>query len=86
MDSGSALAWHPVARVRARLMQQVLRFVARIYTVQYTELERVLPMRVGSATSQLDLPFLTPLPVAGFGRLQIGVPHWATSVITISSC
>ena len=27
----------------------------------------VLPMRVGSATSQLDLPSLTPLSVAGCG-------------------
>ena len=40
----------------------------------------VLPMRVGSATSQFDLPSLTPLSVAGCGRLQLGVPHWATSV------
>ena len=40
----------------------------------------VLPMRVRGATSQLDLPPLTPLSVAGCGRLQLGVPHWATSV------
>ena len=45
----------------------------------------VLPMRVGGATSQLDLPSLTPLSVAGCGRLQLGVPHWATSVITAIS-
>ena len=44
----------------------------------------VVPMRVGGATSQLDLPSLTPLSVAGCGRLQLGVPHWATSVITAS--
>ena len=31
-------------------------------------------------TSELDLPSLTPLSVAGCGRLQLGVPHWATSV------
>ena len=31
-------------------------------------------------TSQLDLPSLTPLSIAGCGRLQLGVPHWATSV------
>ena len=37
------------------------------------------------ATSQLNLPSLTPLSVAGCGRLQLGVPHWATSVITASS-
>ena len=29
--------------------------------------QRVLPMRVGGATSQLDLPSLTPLSVAGCG-------------------
>ena len=42
-------------------------------------------MTVGSATSQLDLPSLTPLSGADCGRLQLGVPHWATSVITASS-
>ena len=35
----------------------------------------VLPMWVGGATSQLDLPSLTLLSVAGCGRLQLGVPH-----------
>ena len=45
----------------------------------------VLPMWVGGATSQLDLQSLTPLSVAGCDRLQLGVPHWATSVITVSS-
>ena len=34
----------------------------------------------GGATSQLDVPSLTPLPVAGCGRQQLGAPHWATSV------
>ena len=37
-------------------------------------------MRVGGATSQLDLPSLTPLSVASCGRLQLGIPHWAASV------
>ena len=45
----------------------------------------VLPMRVGGATSQLYLQSLTPLSVAGCGPLQLGVPYWATSVITASS-
>ena len=40
----------------------------------------VLPMRVGGATSQLDLPSLTPLSVAGCGLLQLGLPQWAASV------
>ena len=40
----------------------------------------VLHIRVGGATSQLDLPSLTPLSAAGCGWLQLGVPHWAASV------
>ena len=32
-------------------------------------------MRVGGATSQLGLPSLTPLSVAGCGRLQLEVSH-----------
>ena len=31
-------------------------------------------------TSQLDFASLKPLSVAGCGRLQRGVPHWAASV------
>ena len=34
----------------------------------------VLSMSVGGAISQLDLPSLAPLSVAGYGRLQQGVP------------
>ena len=34
----------------------------------------------GGATNQLDLPSLTPLYLAGCGRLQLGVRHWDTSV------
>ena len=33
----------------------------------------------GGTTSQLYLPSQMPLSVAGCGRLQLGVPHWATS-------
>ena len=53
--------------------------VALIYTM-HDGAQGVLPMRVGGATSQLDLPFLTPLSVAGCGWLQLGVPNWAASV------
>ena len=35
---------------------------------------------MGGATGQLDLPYLTPLSVAGCGRLQLGAQHLATSV------
>ena len=34
----------------------------------------------GGTTSQLDQPSLTPLSVAGCGRRQLGVSHWASSV------
>ena len=30
--------------------------------------------------TKFDLPSLTPLSVAGCGRLQLGVAHFATSV------
>ena len=42
--------------------------------------QEILPIRVERATSLFDLPFLTPLSVAGSGQLQLGVPHRATSV------
>ena len=34
----------------------------------------------GVTASQLYLPSLTPLSIAGCGRLQLGAAHWATSV------
>ena len=37
-------------------------------------------MGVGLTASQLDVLSLTPLSVAGCGRLQLRVAHWATSV------
>ena len=40
----------------------------------------VLPMSVIGAASQLDLPSLTTLFVAGCARLQLRVQYWATSV------
>ena len=53
--------------------------VALIYTM-HEGAQGVLPMRVGSATSQLDLLSLTSLSVGGCGQLQLGVPSWAASV------
>ena len=47
--------------------------------------QEVLPIKVGDAACQLDLPSLTPLSVAICGRLQLGPPYWATSIITASS-
>ena len=52
--------------------------VALIYTMH--EALRGNAMRVGGATSDLDLPSLTPFSVAGCGWLQLRVQHWATSV------
>ena len=40
----------------------------------------VLLIWVVGATSQLDLPSLMPLSVAGLGRMQLGVSHWSTLV------
>ena len=34
----------------------------------------------GVTATQLDLPSLMPLSVAGYGLLQLGAAHWATSV------
>ena len=51
----------------------------RIINKENTNIEKHHPT-VENATSQLDLPSLTPLFVAGCGLLQLGVPHWATSV------
>ena len=53
---------------------------APIYTMYEALDHEVLPMRVGDATSKLELPCLMALSVAGCGRLQLGVLHWATSV------
>ena len=36
--------------------------------------------RIGECASQLDLPSLTPLSVAGSGRLRLGVVNCSTSV------
>ena len=40
----------------------------------------VLQCEVYGSASQLNLSFLTPLVVAGCGRVQLGAAHWATSV------
>ena len=41
----------------------------------------VLPYKGWLVTaSQLDLPSLTPFSVTGYGRLQLRVADWATSV------
>ena len=83
--TGSALVWHARGRAfQSRLVQQVLRFVGSVNTVQYVDLRGTAHEGRG-ATSQLDIQSLTPLSVAGCGRLQLGVLHWPTSVITAST-
>ena len=75
---------HILARWLPRMLKLQGRFpeAALIHTIctRRSAGTQVLPIRVGVATSQLDLPSLSPLSVAGRGRLQLGVPHWATSV------
>ena len=51
---------------------------ALIYTMH--EVLRGTANKGGGANGQLDLPSLMPLSVAGCGRLQLGIPHWAASV------
>ena len=58
--------------------RSILAEAALIYTM-HAALEGTAHEGAG-ATRKLDLPSLTPLSVAGCGRLQPGVPHWAVSV------
>ena len=58
---------------------EVVAEIAPIYTM-HEALMGYWPWGWGGATSQLDLPSLTPLSVAVCGWLQLGVPHWSTSV------
>ena len=79
--TGSVLAWHSEGSMfEALWVQQVLWFATRISLCNTWSSGGTALCRVGGATSQLDLPSLTPFSVAGCGRLQLGAPHWATSV------
>ena len=52
-----------------------------IYALWAGDAQGVLPCEGwGVTASQLDLPSLTPLSVAGCGRLQLEAAHWATWV------
>ena len=62
----------------AAVASSIITKAALIYYARGTQ--GILLMRVGGATSQLDLLSVTPLSVASCSRLQLGVPHWATSV------
>ena len=78
--AAQAVRWSGIPKVATDSVQQVLWFAARIALCNTWSSGGTALSRVGGATSQLDLPSLTPLSVAGCGRLQLGAPHWATSV------
>ena len=82
-----AVRWSGILKshVRGGLSAASLVISARIAVCNTWSSGGTALCRVGGATSQLDLPSLTPLSVAGCGWLQLGAPHWATSVITASS-
>ena len=62
-------------------LQDRIPALAELHRFNYARgAQGVLPTMAGGATSQLDLPSLTPLSIADCGRQQLGVPHWATSV------
>ena len=66
--TGSALAWHSEGRTFTALsVQQVFRFAARIALCNTWSSGSTALCSVGGATSQLDLPSLTPLSVADCG-------------------
>ena len=71
---------YPWTRVRAPVAAASLTICRPCSHRAIRGAQGVLPMRMGGATGQLDLPSLTPLSIAGCGRLQLEVPHWATSV------
>ena len=55
--------------------------VEPISSLETTPSIQVQHMMMGGATSQLDLPSLTPFFVAGlWPNATIGIPHWTTSV------
>ena len=81
----SALGWHTRGRAfESRLLQQVLRFVGRINTLQYVGLMGYAAHE-GEGCDHLIGSIVRSwlwFPIA----LQLGVPHCASSVITASSC
>ena len=80
--TGSALVWlaYPWTRVRAPAADAGLAISWPRFHRAISGAQGVLTMRVGAATSQLNLPSLASMSVAGCGRLQLGVPHLAASV------
>ena len=79
MDNTLSFRIGKVAASHAEFAGSIPAEARLIYTL-HDSLIGVLLMRVWGATRRLDLPSLAPLSVAGCSRLQLGVPHWATSV------
>ena len=54
--------------------------LASICTVQQVNLRGTALYIGGGIGNSMDLPSLTPLSIAGCGRLHLDAPHWSTSV------
>ena len=83
----SGLAWHPLGRVFAPHCSKSIANCGPHLHRAIRGGHGVLPcVAWGVTASQLDLPSLTPLYVAGCGRLQLGTLHLGYfSSITASS-
>ena len=88
--TGMSLAaiWMPLAfrwsRVRSSLAAASLMLSSPHMLRAIHENQETLPCVGWRVTaSQLGLPSLTPLSVAGCGRLQLGAPNFATSVVLL---
>ena len=66
-------------RYQVQFPAETLRFEACTCAMQEA-LRRYCPGKCKVMASQLDLPYLMPLSVAGCGLLKLGSVHWATAV------
>ena len=80
--AAQAVRWPGIRRSHVRISVSAVSFVicSKHWTMQYVELRGTALCRVRGATSQLDLPSLTPLSIAGCGLLQLRATYWVTSV------
>ena len=82
--AAQAVRWPGVPKVArshlSRCSKSCAWFAARIELCNRWSSGGTALCKVGGETSQFDLPSLTPLSVVGCGRLQLGAPHWVTSV------
>ena len=79
--TGSALAWHPmVIRSHPNGYSKSCDLWSSFAPCKTWSSGGTALRRVGATASQLNLPSLRPLSVAGCGRRQLGAAHLATSV------